>query len=274
MPLMSVSIVTRAKKRWHKSVDWLRGLFHAHVTLNWHVWLHRPIRDITVFQRRISFIERPEYSQNGEDGIIHAIFAMIGETNKFCVEFGATDGIQMSNSLYLRRHRGWKGLLMDCEKMSDEIKQEFITAENIESLLEKYDVPKEFDLLSIDIDGNDYWVWKAITNWKPHVVIIEYNACIPALPAVTVPYKSDFRWDKTDYYGASLGALEKLGRQKGYTLIGTDRNGVNAFFVLSELMEGNFMHWPLEKLYHPAAFKGKHGNVHPKDTQGRPWVEV
>jgi len=239
------------------------------------VWLRRPIRDITVFQRHISFIERPEYSQNGEDGIIHAIFAKIGSTNRFFVEFGVEDGVEC-NTRYLSKHHSWRGLLMDGsnENESLNLHKEFITAENIESLFEKYDVPNKFDLLSIDIDGNDYWVWKAIIHWQPRVVVIEYNACIPALPSVTMPYKSDFMWDKTDYYGVSLGALEKLGKEKGYTLIGTDRNGVNAFFVLNEFMEGNFIAQPLEKLYHPAAFKGKPGNAHPKDKQDRPWVRV
>ncbi|NLG07438.1 FkbM family methyltransferase [Candidatus Peribacteria bacterium] len=269
------SITYRIVSRWRKSLDWFRGLVHVHITLRWYVLLHRPIPDIALFQRRVPFIERREYSQNGEDGIIHAIFAKIGTTKRYFVEFGAEDGLQC-NTRYLSKHFGWKGLLMDggYQNASLNLYQEFITAENIEELFQKHEVPERFDLLSIDIDGNDYWVWKAITRWHPRVVIVEYNACIPALPPVTIPYKADFAWDKTDYYGASLGALHKLGVAKGYTLIGTDKNGVNAFFVLDELVDGNFVRQPLEQLYHSAAFKGKPGLQHPRDPQNRPWVEV
>ncbi|MCF7844224.1 MAG: hypothetical protein K9M03_00150 [Kiritimatiellales bacterium] len=235
----------------------------------------RPIKDITLFQRFIPFIESNNYSQNGEDGIIHAIFKMIGTTNKYCVDFGAWDGKHMSNTYYLRKHEGWKGLMMDGDPYPGTgVKHEFINAENIEELFKKYEVPEKFDLLSIDIDGNDYWVWKAITNYTPHVVVIEYNACIPYKPAVTVPYKAEFIWDKTDYYGVSLSALVKLGKEKGYTLLGTDKNGVNAFFVQDELVNGNFEVPEPEKLYHPARFKGQEGNKHPHDHQERPWVNV
>ena len=271
-----VSLHLRIAKRWRKSLDWLKGFFSATITLRYYMWLKKPICDITRFQRRIPFIEKSAYSQNGEDGIIHAIFAKAGTTNKYCVDFGAVDGVVCSNTLYLRKHKKWTGLLMDGQENPSEtiVKREFITAENIENLFTKYNVPREFDLISIDIDGNDYWVWKAIRNFKPRVVVIEYNACLPAEPAVTIPYIPDFVWDKTDYYGASLGALVKLGKEKGYTLIGTDNNGVNAFFVLNELAEGNFAPPPYEMLYHPAAFKGRKGNRHPPDPNGRKWVSV
>ena len=162
----------------------------------------------------------------------------------------------------------------DNENRSINLHKEFITAENIESLFKKHAVPKELDLLSIDIDGNDYWVWKAIENYAPRVVIIEYNACIPYEPAVTIPYKTDFIWDKTDYYGASLSALVQLGKEKGYTLVATDGRGVNAFFVQEQLLSGNFAPLPIEKLYHPPSFKGKKGHGHPADTQSRPWINV
>lgn len=153
------------------------------------------------------------------------------------------------------------------------LQQEFITAENIEELFSKYNVPKEFDLLSIDIDGNDYWVWNAIKNYFPRVVIMEYNACIPYAPAVTVPYEPSFSWDKTEYYGASLSAMVQLAKEKNYTLIDTDSCGVNAFFVRNDLLKP-FKISPPATLYRPAAFKGKKGNAHPKDPKNRPWVFV
>jgi len=154
------------------------------------------------------------------------------------------------------------------------VKREFITAENIEELFRKYAVPPEFDLLSIDIDGNDYWVWKTITGYRPRVVVIEYNAGAGQEKSVTIPYDPAFVWDGTDYQGASLRALERLGKEKGYTLIGTDRNGVNAFFVLQNLVEGNFVRRPLEELYHHPAFKGIPGKCHPPDPKHRPWVTI
>jgi hypothetical protein len=272
---MSISLTLRLQKRWVKSADWLKGFLRTSVTLNTHKIFRKPIRDVSVFQRRIPFIERKEYSQNGEDGIINAIFKMIGTTNKYYVEFGVEDGIE-SNSRYLWKHKGWKGLMMDGGHENDEInlQKEFITAENIEELFTKHNVPKELDLLSIDIDGNDYWLWKAISNYHPRVVIMEYNAHVPPTISKTIPYQADFCWDGTDYFGASLLALATLGKQKGYTLIGTDRNGVNAFFVLTELVAGNFTPLSIEALFHPPAFKGKKGNSHPEDTQNRPWVDI
>lgn len=259
--------------------------------------MKRPLRDLSFYQRRMPFIERREYSQNGEDGIIAAIFAKIGTTNTYCVEFGVEDGLQC-NCRYLLKHQGWTGLLMDGgewpttiqrQKQNNEqqtfplptgegqgegVYQEFITAENIESLFQKYDVPPEFDLLSIDIDGNDYWVWQAITNFHPRVVIIEYNANKGPDVSVTIPYDPTFRWDGSDYQGASLKALESLGRIKGYTLVATDRNGVNAFFVLDALVPGNFDPPPFAQIFHPVAYKGIPGKGHPADLKGRPWVTI
>jgi len=268
-------MLLRIKKRFKKSIQWLRGWFAVTFLLPLHRWTRRPIRDLTVFQRRIPFIERREYSQNGEDGIIAAIFGIIGTTNCSFVEFGVEDGMEC-NTRSLSKHRGWTGLLMDgnAQAPGSPVRQEFITAENIEELFAKYGVPREFDLLSIDIDGNDYWVWKAIAHYRPRVVIIEYNACIAPEPAVTIPYDPAFRWDGTDYYGASLLALKQLGETKGYTLVCTDRNGVNAFFVWKELAAGRFAPPPWPGTYHPAAFKGKKGNRHPADPKRRGWMEV
>ncbi|MEK7563930.1 MAG: hypothetical protein AAB544_06090, partial [Patescibacteria group bacterium] len=191
----------RLYRRFMKSLAWLRGLLFAYAVLPFHRFFRISLIHLRLFARRIPFIERHEYSQNGEDGMIAAIFAMIGTTNKYFVEFGVEDGIEC-NTRYLSKHKGWKGLLMDGshENATLNLHKEFITAENIESLFAKHNVPKEFDLLSIDIDGNDYWVWKAVTHYSPRVVIIEYNACIPYEPPVMIPYAPAFQWDKTDYY--------------------------------------------------------------------------
>ena len=117
-----------------------------------------------------------------------------------------------------------------------DIKIEKVTAENIQELFQKYDVPKNFDLLSIDIDFNDYWVWAAIVDYSPRVVVIEYNSSIPPTESRVVPYNSDAVWDGTNYFGASLLALKNLGLKKGYTLLGCDIHGVNAFFCKTDFL--------------------------------------
>lgn len=268
-------LLYRIRRRLGKTADWLKGWLRAHLLLPLHVLLRWPIRDISAFQRRIPLIERREYSQNGEDGILEAIFAMIGTTNKQYVEFGAEDGVQ-TNTRYLMMKHGWSGLLMDggFENAQINLRKEFINAENIERLFEKYNVPFQFDLLSIDIDGNDYWVWKAVRKYRPRVVVIEYNAHIAPGESKTIPYEASFMWDKTDYYGASLAALKKLGEEKGYTLLATDRNGVNAFFAENTLVPGRFAPPPWPQTFHPPAFKGKAGHGHPKDPLNRPWMDV
>jgi len=122
------------------------------------------IEDISKFDRRV-------FSQNGEDGIIEMLFRKIGTTNKYLVEFGAQD--REYNGRFLVQIRGWCGLIMDCEKRKDsKIKKEKITAENVNAIFKKYEVPENFDLLSIDIDSNDYWVWKALGNYHPRAVVI------------------------------------------------------------------------------------------------------
>jgi hypothetical protein len=152
------------------------------------------------------------------------------------------------------------------------VKQERITAENIQALFGKYNVPTEFDLLSVDIDGNDYWVWKAITDYHPRVVVIEYNSTIPPSESKTIPYDPNWMWDgSTNYFGASLLAVKTLGEQKGYVLVGCDSSGTNAFFVKSGLVQGKFVVGDVSSLYRPpSAFDGQ---GHPHDSV-RTMIEV
>ncbi len=191
------------------------------------------IRNINQFERKI-------YSQNGEDGIINSIFAKIGLTNKFFVEFGVGNGTEC-NTRYLREKKNWVGLMMDGrENPPANVKRELITAENIQHLFKKYNVPKEFDLLSIDLDMNDFWVWHAIKEYKPRVVTIEYNSTIPFYESKVVNYDSQGVWDGTNFFGASLKAMIELGKAKGYTLVGCDNRGINAFFVADNLISDHF----------------------------------
>jgi hypothetical protein len=197
--------------------------------------LQRPPRSFFDLERA----ERQVTSQGGEDGVLAELFARLGTTNRNYVEFGCGDGLQC-NTTQLRR-AGWTGLLMDgvAAPAADDavIHAAWITAANINPLLDQHGVPAEPDLLSIDVDGNDYWIWRAITR-RPRVVVAEYNANLPADRALTMPYDPQHRWDGSDFYGASLLALAQLGRTKGYTLVYCTQAGVNAFFVRDDLLPG------------------------------------
>lgn len=240
-------------------------IFHYNIPFFWNYLMlkNQTIQDIKRFERRV-------YSQNGEDGIIQIIFDKIGVTNKYFVEFGVQDASEC-NCRYLRDKKGWEGLWMDAgDYQHPYIKKEFINAENVNELFEKYNVPKEFDLLSIDIDFNDYWVWKAIQGYSPRVLIMEYNSSYPPTFAGTVKYDAQRYWDGTNYFGASLLALVKISSEKGYTLIGCDSMGVNAFFVRNDLLGNHFKISTPEKLFMPPAFGVKNNGVftgHPQSSE-------
>jgi hypothetical protein len=202
------------------------------------------------------------YSQNGEDGILQAIFSKIGTTNEFYVEFGTEDGTEC-NTRYLREKKAWKGLLMDATHQNEliNLKKEWINAENINQLFEKYQVPKNFDLLSIDIDFNDYWVLQAIdlNKFSPRVIVVEYNSHIPSNEARTVTYDPSRAWDFTsDYFGASAAAFYQFGVQKGYSLVYCESHGVNCFLVRNDALGTNISDVLMPKhVYSPTNFFGK-----------------
>ncbi len=204
--------------------------------------------------KNINLFEQTFYSQNGEDGIIKIIFDRIKTTNKFCVEFGIHP--YEGNTIYLKKKK-WNCLWMDGNGDGKNIKKEYITAENINELFAKYNVLKEFDLLLIDIDFNDYWIWKAIDGYSPRVVVIEYNSSFPPTESKVVKYDPNAVWDGTNYFGASLLALVKLGESKGYTLVGCDSRGINAFFVRNDLIKDNFEIKDIKELYKSPKYEKK-----------------
>jgi len=216
-----------------------------------------------------SNLQRSEHkvcSQNGEDGVIEALFAQLGTTNKYFVEFGCGDATEC-NAAYLLE-QGWTGLMMDvsgeCNNPKARIHREFIHAENINALFQKHGVPQQFDLLSIDIDGNDFWVWRAITA-RPRVVVIEYNAHISPQVRVAIVYEPGFCPNGSDYFGASLLAMAELGRRKGYTLVYCERAGVNAFFVADEVLPPGFQPAAIQTIYRPPNYNYQ-GYCSPPDT--------
>lgn len=205
--------------------------------------------------KRLNRYEYQVYSQNGEDGIINEIFRRIGTTDKFFVEIAVGDGTENNSAFLLLK--SWMGCWIEGDKKNVNniikkfkflidrkdlsVKHAFVKAENIEDLLEELNVSQEIDLLSVDIDGNDYWVWKAIHNYQPRVVVIEYNALFPPDVEYIIEYNPNFIWDGSCYFGASLKSLAILGAKKKYKLVGCNFLGVNAFFVREDLTGDEFL---------------------------------
>lgn len=194
------------------------------------------------------------YSQHDEDGILAEIFRRIGTANRCFFEFGVEDGLECNTHLLL--HQGWQGgwaeagaahaeairrrfrPLLDTGRLR--LAETIVTRENIDEIARALRLPEEIDLLSIDIDGNDYWVFKALTAVRPRVVAIEYNAKFPPPMRHVIAYRPDHAWQGTDYYGASLQSLADLAATKGYRLVGCNITGVNAFFVRADLCGDRF----------------------------------
>jgi hypothetical protein len=191
-------------------------------------------------------------SQNAEDGMIHEIFRRIGLTSRVFVEIGVGDGTENNTAFLLAS--GWTGFWIDGSASfqptlagrgdlgSDVLHTHvgFVSRENINPLLERLRVPQEFDLLSLDIDQNTYHIWGALCQHRPRVVVIEYNASLPADVSWVCRYQADRVWDGSHNFSASLKAFENLGRELGYSLVGCDPCGVNAFFVRADLTGDHF----------------------------------
>ncbi len=190
-------------------------------------------------------------SQHEEDGITVALFDRVGiETRRF-VEIGA--GVNGGNSGFFAKECGWTGLMLEIEpERAARLRNRFapavrvveaqVTRENINDLVTMNGFAGDIDLLSIDIDSIDYWVWEQLSACRPRVVIVEYNPLFGTDRAVTVPYDPQFNRREFDvpraaYYGASLLALAKLGARKGYRLALLEPRGVNAFFVRDDLAQ-------------------------------------
>jgi hypothetical protein len=209
------------------------------------------------------------YSQNEEDGIIEEIFKRIGTLNQTFVEFGVQNGLE-NNTLYLLQ-KGWQGVWLEgdkeyfkqinktfasyIKKASLKVQDTFVTRENIDSVLSTFSFPRELDLLCIDIDGNDYYVWDAIECVSPRLLVIEYNAKFPPPTQWVMDYNPHHIWDVSDYCGASLSSLTELAEKKGYSLVCCNIVGVNAFFVRKDLVANKFQTpFTAENYYQPARY--------------------
>jgi len=201
------------------------------------------------------------YSQTDEDGILLFIFALLGAPHKRCVEICAGNGIECNTANLIIQH-GWTGLLVDGNPEQVAIGQRFyerhratyvappqfiqawVTRTNINDLLRQNGWEGEIDLLSLDMDGVDYWIWEAINVISPRVVVLEYNHILGPERAWTVPYVDNFdayQYPRTkgfaNFFGASLLAFVNLARHKNYRLVGVSRYNQNAFFVHNDLAQ-------------------------------------
>ena len=194
------------------------------------------------------------FSQWGEDGIIQFIVNTLNLNNKIFIEFGV-ETYHESNTRFLMMKDNWSGLVIDGSKKNiDIIKkqsiywkyslravQSFITVDNINSTITNNGYRGEIGILSVDIDGNDYWVTEAINCINPIVLVIEYNSTFGSDRAISVPYDPTFvrttAHHSNLYYGASLPALTHIANIKGYALIGCNSNGNNAFFIRRDKLE-------------------------------------
>jgi len=209
------------------------------------------IRNDNRRQEKIPSLAAVEFSvssQWGEDGILDWLIERTPGLKPVFVEIGTQD-YRESNTRYLLQNRNWTGFLFEGSekdvriiqqshlawKYDLRIKQAFITRENIEELFRSQGVPREPGLLSLDIDGNDYWVWEAIQSCQPGLVVLEYNSCFGDLLPLTIPYHAEFRRSPSIggniYFGASIQAMIKISAKKGYNFLGTGSYGCNSFFV-------------------------------------------
>lgn len=233
------------------------------------------------------------FSQFEEDGILLYIFSLIGTTNKRVVEICAGDGRECMAANLIINH-GWEGLLFDGNKDQVELGIKFfathkatfllppifrhawITTDNINQLISENNFKGEIDLLSLDIDGNDYYIMQAIEVIKPRVIICETHNVIPSNLALTIPYKPDF--DRMtdlnpDFMSVSLLAMTKLLKKKGYRLIGAHKYGFNAIFMLNEVGTEYFPEVTVESVHDNSYTRFRRETAWPivKDL---PWVNI
>ncbi len=232
--------------------------------------------------------KRDVHSQSGEDGVIEQVLRLIPDRDNWCVEFGAWDGLYLTNTRHLIESSGYSAVLIESsQKRYQDLKRNFASfkgvitvnarvgfsaSDGLDHILSATPIPIDFDLLSIDIDGNDYHVWQAVSKYQPKVVIVEFNPTIPS----QVHFVQEA--DASVNQGASLSALVELGKSKGYELVSV--LAVNAFFVRAEYyplfqLESN----SLEALRTETAevtylFSGYDGTVFLQGGRRLPWHEI
>jgi hypothetical protein len=229
--------------------------------------------------RRLREAEFKVFSQWGDDGIIQYLIEQVGVTNQTFVEFGVQD-YRESNTRFLLMNDNWRGMVIDGDPdFMALVKSEdlywrhdltavaaFITKENINDLIRTAGFAGPLGILSVDIDGNDYWVWEAIDVVDPEIVIVEYNSVFGPRRTVSVPYDPAFVRQKAHdsylFWGCSLAALCLLAQRKGYAFVGCNSNGNNAYFVKAS-RAGNLLTFTPQDGYVESRFRES------RDPQGR-----
>jgi hypothetical protein len=281
------AIVPDRFKPFLKRADPIHLAWHREDPIQW------PLPDSSV----LSGFEQYEYSlfsQNGEDGILRHLFDEIGFRSRKFLEFGF-EGTE-NNCLRLVLKEDFKGVFIDgsdlCVRQFNKAAEAFglvdvkavnafLDLSNLEGTIRAAGVPEDIDLLSLDVDGNDYWFWEALRCVSARVVVIEYNASLGPELSLTIPYDAAFdrveKHSSTFYHGASLVALQRLGSKKGYDLVGCDANGVNAFFVRRDCMSDDMPEVTPGLAYRPHKSRLERGfsvEAQFAAIQGMPFVEV
>lgn len=225
-------------------------------------------------RRRLHAAGFRSFSQNTEDGMISEIFRRIGAPTRTFVEIGVGDGVENNTRLLL--HEGWRGWWFEGSRSScAAIRRRFsreigegrltlvegmLAAPEVAAVLARAGVPAEPDLLSIDVDQHTYHLWTALPMLRPRALVIEYNASFPP-PIEWIAPADSAAWDGSREFGASLTAFERVGRERGYGLVGCNLLGINAFFVRNEFAGDKFLApYDAATHYEPARYgAGGHG---------------
>lgn len=212
------------------------------------------------------------FSQWGEDGIIQYLCRSIALENRTFIEFGVEDFAE-SNCRFLLMKDNWSGFVIDGSAVNIKKLKEsyyywkyqidaidaFITRDNINELLASSGFDDDLGILSIDIDGNDYFVLEAIKKFKPRILICEYNALFGGVRKISVPYEADFNRTRKHfsnlYFGCSLAAITHLAGKKGYSLVGTNSSATNAFYVRNDLLSGKVRVLSPEAAFSPSKMR-------------------
>ena len=229
----------------------------------------------------LGIYEKKIFSQNGEDGITQKLIELIydgNNDNKFFVEFGVQNGMEC-NTRILREKYKWNGLQMDGSNFNESInlRKEWITKENIVELFKTYNVPNIINLLSIDIDFNDFYCLKEILPlYTCDIIICEYNATHLPNEDKVIIYDKTGKWDGTNYFGVSLLTLNKLAIKYDYSLIYCDNIGVNCFFIHNTIIKNKNLLFKdignINKIYKPPKYGSGPNGGHSSDFKNRKYL--
>ena len=194
--------------------------------------------------------ERSAFSPGGEDGILEKIFEIVPPRHRFLVDLGAGDGLNGSSSRNLFAEHGWRGVVMEpdadlgqalLDRYADDdavvAVRGLVDPGSIEIILERQGVLRDLDLVIIGLEANDWYVWRAIHDFRPSVVLVQYNAAFVPPQTMVIDYHPFNYWDGSIYFGASIQSLANLGKRKGYELLYADSAGSNLFFVEAALFD-------------------------------------